>query len=363
MKHPETRARDWMVLVINPGSTSTKVALFRGETKEWTESVRHAQETLVRFRRVIEQLDWREAAIAEALTGRSGEASKPDAVVGRGGLLRPLAGGTYRVSDAMCADLEAARYGEHASNLGALLARRFAERYGAPAFIVDPVTTDEFEPASRITGVPGFERKCRSHALNIKAVGRRAAWELGKPLAETKFVVAHLGGGISVCALRGGRIADSTDALLGEGPFSTERAGTLPLAAMIRLCLDSGKTREEIVELLAKGSGLKGYLGQTDLPAVYEMIDAGNGEARRVLDALVLQVAKWIGAMTAVLGGSPDAIVLSGGMVNSARLVHEIRQYVGLLAPLRIYPGEFEMEALAAGAVRVLEGAEAAREY
>lgn len=351
------------VLVINPGSTSTKVALFDADALRWSEGIEHPQDGFARFRRVVDQLDWREAAVSELLAGNGVEGKGIDAVAGRGGLLRPVQGGTYTVTEAMCADLEAARYGEHASNLGALLARRLARRYGVPAFVVDPVTTDEFEPASRITGVPGIERKCRNHALNVKAVARRAAAERYRPLSETAFVVAHLGGGISVCAVRGGRIIDSTDALLGEGPFSVERAGTLPLAAMMKLCYDSGRSRDEIVELLSKGSGIRGLLGVTSLPKVYEMIDRGEEKARETLDAMVRQVVKWIGAMTALLRGSPNAILLTGGMVNSERLVRQISAYVDPIAPVDVYPGEFEMEALAQGAMRALEGTEAPLDY
>jgi butyrate kinase len=350
------------LLVINPGSTTTKVACFCDEFELWSETIEHDQERLNRFERIADQVEWREQAIADIVAERHVQERQITAVIGRGGLLRPAQGGTYRVTDAMCHDLQAARYGEHASNLGALLARRFGERFEAPAFVVDPVTTDEFEPASRLSGVPLIERKCRTHALNIKAVARRAATESEKPLAETAFVVAHLGGGISVCALRRGRIVDATDGMLGEGPFSLERAGTVPLAAMLELCFDSGRSKEEVVQLLSRDSGLKAYLGETRLPAVYEMA-RDNPTAREVLDALVLQIAKWIGAMTAVLHGDPDAILLTGGMSKSERFVEEVVSHVARLAPVRVYPGELEMTALALGLVRVVAGDEAALEY
>jgi butyrate kinase len=263
----------------------------------------------------------------------------------------------------MCADLEAARYGEHASNLGALLARRFGERFDVPAFVVDPVTIDEFEPVSRISGVPGIERKCRNHALNIKAVARCSADEMDVSFDKSRFVVAHLGGGISVCALRDGRIIDSTDALLGEGPFSAERAGTLPLAAVIDMCFEGGRSRDEVVKLLSCESGLRGYLGETRIPEICGLIDEGDEQARLVLEALMLQTAKWIGAMFVVLEGSVNAILLTGGMAKSQKLVDDIIRRVGALADVRIYPGELEMEALAAGALRVLRGEERAKQY
>lgn len=358
MKNDQEDGKGASVLVINPGSTSTDTGLFEASGKGRVRTLDHPEDALEAFEHVLDQVDWREDEIARFIENEALETGQLRAVVGRGGLLRPLAGGTYQVTDAMCADLEQSKYGEHASNLGALLARRFSIRYGVPSYVVDPVTTDEFDPASRLSGVPGIERKCRNHALSVKAAARRAAERLGKDLRETRLVAAHLGGGISICALRGGRIVDSTDALLGEGPFSPERAGTVPLAGMIALCLDSGRTKAEIIKLLSGGSGLKGYLGTGRLPEVFRMIDQGNAEARLVLDAMVLQVAKLIGAMAAVLMGRPEAILLTGGMARSERFATEITSYVSALAPLQVFPGSLEMEALAEGAFRVLDGEE-----
>ncbi len=346
------------VLVINPGSTSTEVGAFEKDGKGRVGLIEHPEHTLEAFGKVLDQIGWREKEIDRLMEQEGFLTTDLCAVVGRGGLLRPLSGGSYEVTDAMCADLERSAYGEHASNLGALLARRFADRHNVPCFVVDPVTTDEFEPPSRLSGVPGIERKCRSHALNIKATARRVAEKLGKALRDTRLVAAHLGGGISVCALKGGRIIDSTDALLGEGPFSAERAGSVPLAGMISLCMDSGRPKSEIVRLLAKGSGLKGYLGSTRLPEVLRLIDQGDGDARLALDAMVLQIAKWIGAMAAVLKARPDAILLTGGMTHSDRFVGQIASFVEFLAPLHVFPGSLEMEALAEGAFRVLQGRE-----
>lgn len=346
------------VLVINPGSTSTETGIFEASGRARVGTLDHPEAALEVFEHILEQVDWREAEIARFIETEGFETGRLRAVVGRGGLLRPLAGGTYPVTDVMCDDLKQSRYGEHASNLGALLARRFSMRHNVPCFVVDPVTTDEFDPASRLSGVPGIERKCRNHALSIKAAARRAAERLGKALQQTRLVAAHLGGGISVAAVRGGRIVDSTDALLGEGPFSPERAGTVPLAGMLVLCLDGGKTRTEIVRLLSRESGLKGHLGTVRLPDVFRMIDQGNTEARRVLDAMVLQIVKWIGAMAAVVMGQPDAVLLTGGMAHSERFVSEISAYISGLAPLQVFPGSLEMEAMAQGAFRVLNGLE-----
>jgi len=358
VKNDQENGQRASVLVINPGSTSTETGLFEVSGKSRIRMLDHREDALDAFEHVLDQLEWREKEIARFIENEGFETGELQAVVGRGGLLRALAGGTYQVTDAMCADLEQSKYGEHASNLGALLARRFSMRFNVPSYVVDPVTTDEFDPASRLSGVPGIERKCRNHALSIKAAARRATERLGKDLRETRLVGAHLGGGISICALRGGRIVDSTDALLGEGPFSPERAGTVPLAGMLALCLDGGRTEAEIVKLLSTGSGLKGYLGTGRLPEVFQMIDQGNAEARLVLDAMVLQVAKLIGAMAAVLKGSPDAILLTGGMAHSERFVTEITSYISTLAPLHVFPGSLETEAMAEGAFRVLDGEE-----
>jgi butyrate kinase len=349
------------ILVINPGSTSSKVALFCGGVRAACQTFEYAREELSACSTVHEQLGMREKGLREFI--QDNNVSKVDAVAGRGGLLRPLPGGTYRVSGAMCRDLEEARYGEHASNLGPLLARRFAEEFRVPAYIVDPVTVDEFEPCARVSGFPGIERKCRTHALNIKSVSRRCAREQGKHLEEASYVVAHLGGGISVSALRCGRIVDSTDALLGEGPFAMERSGTLPLAGVVGLCFDGGLSKEQVLSLLSKGSGCKGYTGTDRFLELAASIEAGDGQARLIFDAMVRQTVKWIGAMLAVLRGMADAVILTGGMAHARLLTDEICMHVTPMAEVRLYPGEFEMEALAEGVVRVLEDREKALEY
>jgi len=349
------------ILAINPGSTSTKLTLFQGNKDVISRNIEHPNRDLSESKRIVDQLGMREGAVRAFMQENS--ISELDAVAGRGGLLRPVQGGTYRVNDAMCRDLEEARYGEHASNLGPLLARRFGKMIGAPAYIVDPVSVDEYEPSSRISGVPSIERKCRTHALNIKSVARRCAGEMGKTIGNTNFVVAHLGGGISVCALAGGKIIDSTDALLGEGPFSTERAGTLPLAGVIDLCFDRGLSRKEVQSFLSRQSGFKGYIGTDRLTDVLEKIKAGDAPAELIFGAMVRQTVKWIGAMIALLRGSPNAVILTGGMVKSELLAKEICAHIEPMAAVRLYPGEFEMEALAEGVLRVLVNEEAALEY
>ena len=351
------------VLVINPGSTSTKAAVFAGSGRTNSQTLQHRSSELAQYERVIDQLALRRRSIDTFLEANDIEGKSLSAVAGRGGLLKPLQGGSYAVTDKMCEDLRAARYGEHASNLGALLARLYADAFNIPAFIVDPVTLDEFDGPSRVSGVPGIERKSRIHALNIRSVAARCAADLGRDIKSARFVIAHMGGGISVCAMVRGRIIDSTDALLGEGPFSLERAGTVPLAAMIGLCFDSGLAKAEVAALLSHRSGFSGLFGVDQLPDVYRIIDGGNEQAAVVLEAMVRQIARWVGGMAAVAATTPDAIILTGGMANSTRFTDSITRYTGHLGPVKVYPGEHEMEAMAEGVLRVLNNQETALQY
>jgi len=284
-------------------------------------------------------------------------------VVGRGGLLRPGPGGVYPVNAAMLADLTTARYGEHASNLGAPLAQALGAAYGAPAFIADPVTTDELLPEARLSGVPELERRSRAHALNIRACGRRAAAELQRPLAQCAFVVAHLGGGISVAAVRAGRILDVNDALLGMGPFSPERAGALPIGPLVELACSGRYTREELLDRLARRSGLKAYLGTNDMRVVLSRCDAGDEQAALVLRAMVHQVAKEIGAAATVLAGRLDGVVLTGGLALAGAFVDALRERTAFLGRHFVFPGENELESLADAGFQAVSGLEPLREY
>ena len=359
----ENTGQEFTILVINPGSTSTKIALFQDDSIKHKSVLAHSPELLADFPRVVDQLAVRESAVYDFLTENDISLDGLSCVVGRGGLLKPMPGGTYLISDDMLEDLKMAKYGEHASNLGALLADRIGKKLQIASFIVDPVTTDEFNPAARISGVPGINRRCRNHTLSIKAVARKAAEKIDLPLSETRFVVAHLGGGASICALKHGRIIDSTDGMLGEGPFSLERAGSVASERIIELCIDQNLTREQIVHRLTRDSGFKGYLGETDLRVIEQRIEKGDQLAKDVMTAFVQQVAKWIGAMTAILKGRVDSIVITGGMANSSRLIDAISSYIEPLAPIIVFPGELEMEALAQGALRVLKGQEKSRSY
>jgi len=360
VQHPDKEnALPEGILVINPGTTSTKVAVFDGENEVWRENIRHDADKLHSFGSVAGQLEYRYKLITAALPADL--RGTLEVVVGRGGLLRPLEGGIYNVDSAMLDDVTNARYGEHASNLGPLLAHRFASEMDIPACVIDPVSTDEFPQVARVSGVPGIERKCRSHALNMKAVARRTAKKLNKSFADTRFVVAHLGGGISIGALLGGRIVDVNDGLLGMGPFSPERAGALPLQGVMDFVRDKGY--EETKRIFSRASGFMGYLGTSSLEDVEGKIDAGDETASLVYDAMVYQIAKEIGAMAAAMMGGVDAIVLTGGLAHSERLVADLTKYVESLAPVVPLPGEEEMLALAEGGLRFLKGEESAKGY
>ena len=351
--HPAT------VLVLNPGSTSTQIALFNPDAALWRQEIHHESNEL--DRQVIRQLGLRWTAV-EAQLEHVPEGSLA-AVVGRGGPLKPLPGGTYAVNESMIADLTSARFANHASNLGALLADKVAQRYSVPAYVVDPVTTDEFEPVARLSGVPEIERRCRSHALNIKAVARQVANQMSRPLDQTNFIVAHLGGGISVAALQGGRIVDVNDGLLGMGPFSPERAGALPLEGLLELAFSGDYTLDALGHKLSRQSGLMGYLGTNDLGKVLRLIDEGHERAAVVVQAMIYQIGKEISAMASVLCGRVEGIVLTGGLARSQRLVSGITKRVRFLAQVHVLPGERELEALAEGVLRVLQGEEEIKVY
>lgn len=351
------------ILVINPGSTSTKIALFRDETPLFTASLPHSSEELASFPTIYSQFAFRRQAILKILEEKNVKIEEIDAFVGRGGLLHPVTSGTFRVGPAMLAQLEKANFGEHASNLGAILAHELAAMYGRPAFIVDPVVVDELEPEARLTGHPMLPKQCIFHALNHKAVGRKAAGQLGKPYEALNLIIAHLGGGISVAAHQHGRVVDVNNALNGDGPFSPERSGTLPAGALVRLSFSGEYSEREISRMITGKGGVVAYLGVNDMRLVTEMIRAGDAKALLVYRAMAGQVAKEIGSMAAVLSGEVDAVVLTGGIAYDEEFTRLISMRVGFIAPVLLFPGEEEMEALALGGMRVLRGEEQAREY
>lgn len=352
-----------LILVINPGSTSTKVAIYDSKDESHKVTIEHPADQLTAFDLTSEQFDLRRQAVEDWLETIEESDKSFSAIAGRGAPLKPVEGGTYSISKQMLDDMRTSRYSNHASNLGPMLADYFSQKYKVPAFVTDPITVDNFTDLARLSGLPKIERKCRSHALNIKAVGRREALRLGKTFDEAKFIVAHMGGGISVAALEKGRIVDVNDGLLGMGPYSPDRAGALPIGALLEMCFSGDYTREELVALLSKKSGLAGYLGVADLRKVEEMIASGDAKAELVFDGMCYQIAKEIGSCAAVLSGKVDGVILTGGMANSARLTERISERVKFIGPVITCPGEFEMVALAEGALRALDGTEEIKKY
>jgi butyrate kinase len=347
------------IIVLNPGSTSTKTAWFRDEEEVLRETFFHDDRFLSQYVDVWSQFDSRLRLVQEWLRKIPEE---PSAVVGIGGLLRPVASGTYRVNQKMLMDARANLQGAHASNLGCAMAFDVARQFNCPAFIVDPVSVDEFSPLARYSGHPSIPRKSLSHALNIHATVRRAAREIGKANDEASFVIAHLGGGISIVPVKDGKIVDANDAS-SEGPFSPERTGGLPLQQFISLWF-SGNYEEQELRLLVMGrGGLKAYLGTNSLSEVEKRIAAGDVQAKEVFEAMCYQIAKEIGAMATVLFGKLDGIVLTGGMATSKLLISSITERVSSIGKVLVYPGENEMLALAHGALRVLRNEEQSKEY
>lgn len=352
----------YRILVINPGSTSTRVALFEDEHVGFEESIAHSKEDLDRFPSVMEQFSWRQDLVLNTLARHDINVSGLSAIVGRGGRLSPVESGTYTVNETMLADARAMRLGQHASYLGCLIADAIARPHGLPAYVVDPVSVDEMWPIAKITGLPDAERLSLSHALNMKAVARKAAAASGLRYEDGNFVVAHLGGGGSLSAHCRGRMVDSFNCDV-EGPFSVERAGAIPSWQLIELCFAEGATKEEIWNRVSGGGGLYAHLGTKDARVIEKRIRADDVHAERVYRALAYGVAKAIGALSTALSGDVDAIAITGGLAHSSLLTGWIRERIAFLAPVLVYPGGFEMEALVQGAIRVLRGEQAAKVY
>ncbi len=351
------------LLIINPGSTSTKIAIFDNEKPVLEQTLRHSNEELAPYTTIIDQYEFRKNVILETLNANGINISKLNAVVGRGGLLKPMEGGTYSVNAKMLEDLKHAPMGQHASNLGAIIANEIASQLAIPAFIVDPVVVDEMDEVARFSGMPDIKRISIFHALNQKAVARRAASDLNRKYEELNLIIAHMGGGISVGAHRGGRVVDVNNALDGEGPFSPERTGSLPVGGLMKLCYSGKYTIDEMKKKITGKGGLVAYLDTNDGREVEKMIAAGDKNAELVYKAMAYQIAKEIGACAAVLEGKVDAVCITGGLAYDKTLVGWIKEMVEFIGDIRIYPGEDEMIALAEGGLRVLRKEEAAKEY
>lgn len=349
------------VLVINPGATSTKVAVFEEEQELLKKSIVHTAQELEGFDRVIDQADFRQRAVLEAVAEGGFRLEDFDAVCGRGGLYRPIPSGTYAVSDRVMQDVEQAPYGEHPSNLGAYLARRIGDLVGIPAFFVDPVCVDEMTEVAHVSGFAEFRRLSQFHALNQKSVGRKAARQLGKSYEEARLIVCHLGGGVSVAAHDHGRVVDVFN-VKDEGAMGMDRGGGLPVNQLIDYCY-ADRSREEVKRTLGRRSGMLSYVGTTDFREICARVVSGDERFTAAYRALVYQLAKDIGAMAAVLHFEVDAIVYTGGMAYEQFFCDDITAYVGRLAPVLRFPGEEEMRALAEGALRVLHGEAQAERY
>ncbi|MBC1602177.1 butyrate kinase [Listeria welshimeri] len=351
------------VLTINPGSTSTKLAVYQGDKVLFEETVRHTMQEFADFNNVQEQFDFRWQVLRRVIDAFGYDVNNLDAVVGRGGLLRPVAGGTYMVTEKMLADLKTNKYGEHASNLGAMLAKKLADTLDIPSFIVDPVVVDEMQPIARFSGNELIARKSIFHALNHKAAGRKIAKKLGSDYEKLNFVIAHLGGGISVAAHRQGKAVDVNNALDGDGPFSPERSGSLPINDFLEACFSGKWNKRELHDLIIGRGGMISYLGTNSMLEVEAKVKAGDEKAIQAFDAMAYQVSKEIGACSTVLHGKIDAIILTGGLARSDLFTSKIIEQTNWIASVIIEPGEDELEALNSGVQRVLAGLEKEKLY
>lgn len=353
-----------LILVVNPGSTSTKFALFEESGIEFEKTLRHSASELAGFPRISDQFHFRKDLIMNELKERKTDFSRIAAVVGRGGLIKPIESGVYLVNAQMKKDLLLGARGEHASNLGGLIADDIASSLpSAKAFIVDPVVVDEMEPVARISGHPAIDRISIFHALNQKAVARAYASSAGKRYEELNLIVAHMGGGISVGAHRKGRVVDVNNALNGDGPFSPERSGGVPAGQLTDLCFSGKYTHSEVKSMITGKGGMVAYLGTNNFQEVCRMAGSGNEEAKLIRDAAAYQVSKEIGAMAAVLEGRTDAVILTGGMAWEDSFTSIISSMVGFIGKVVIFPGEDEIKALAFNGLMALDGKTEVREY
>lgn len=353
---------EYQILVINPGSTSTKIAVFQNEELIFEQNIVHPLKKLSQFTRISDQLGFRKELVLETIIDNGILLQNLDAIVARGGLLRPVAGGTYIINQEMVDDLQIGVQGEHASNLAGLIANDLAKELSIPAFTVDPVAVDEFIPEARISGIPEIKRRSLGHTLNIKATARRVAQELDVNFSECNFLVAHLGGGISIAPLCKGRIVDVNNAN-ESGPFSPERCGQLPVGDLVQLAFSGQYPLAELKKRLVGQGGLTAYLQTNNCQEIEERILAGDLVAKEIYQAMIYQIAKEIGAMATVLSGELEAIILTGGLAHSQMITDGIYEYVRFIAPVKVYPGAMEMLALCQGALRILRGEEKPLEY
>lgn len=352
----------YKILIINPGSTSTKIGVYEDETQLMEETLRHSTEEIAQYDTIVDQKDFRKDVILNVLKEKNIDLNTIDVVVGRGGLLKPIPGGTYATTPELLEDLKIGVQGQHASNLGGIIANDIAKEIGVPSYIVDPVCVDELQDVARLSGHPSMPRTSIFHALNQKAVAKRYAKETGKAYEDLNLVVVHMGGGVSVGAHKKGQIIDVANALDGDGPFSPERTGGLPAGQLIKLCFSGEYTLSEVKKMISGNGGFNAYVGTNDMRDLVKMAET-DANAKLVMDAFHYQISKEIGAMSVVLGGKVDQIILTGGIAYNAITQNAIKAAVDWIAPVTVYPGEDELLALAQGALRVMTGEEAAKEY
>ena len=353
----------YKLLIINPGSTSTKIGVYSDEKEVLVETLRHTSDEIAKYDSIFEQKGFRKEVIMNVLKENNIDLNSLDAIVGRGGMLRPIPGGTYEVTDKLLEDLKVGVSGQHASNLGGILASEIANEVGIRSFIVDPVVVDELQDVARISGIPELPRRSIFHALNQKAVAKRYAKENGSKYDDLNLVVVHMGGGVSVAAHRGGLVVDVNNTLDGDGPFSPERSGSVPVGDLVKLCFSGKYTQSEIYSKIVGKGGYVAYLNTNDARDVLKAREEGNEYASLIFDAFIYQICKAIGEMSTVLNGKVNQIILTGGIAYSPIVVNAIKEKVQWISDLTIYPGEDELLALAQGAIRVLNGEEEAREY
>lgn len=350
-------------LIINPGSTSTKIGVFEDETLLFEETLRHSTEEIGQFATIVDQKDFRKKIITDLLAEKNFDMKSLNVVVGRGGMLKPIPGGTYAVTDELLHDLRIGKQGQHASNLGGILAREIGDELGVPSYIVDPVVVDELQTLARYSGVPELPRTSVFHALNQKAVAKRYAKEIGKNYEALRLIVVHMGGGVSVGAHVDGKVIDVFNALDGDGAFSPERAGAVPSGALVKMCFSGKYTEKEVYSKIVGKGGFNAYLGTNDMRNVTKMANEGDAHAAEVKAAFIYQMAKDIGSMACVLEGKVDQIIVTGGIAYGAEVIEALKKMAGWIAPFTVYPGEDELLALAQGALRVLNGEESVKEY
>ena len=353
----------YKLLIINPGSTSTKIGVYSDEKEVLVETLRHSSDEIAKYDSIFEQKNFRKEVIMNILKKNNIDVSSLDAIVGRGGMLRPIPGGTYEVTDKLLEDLKVGVSGQHASNLGGILANEIAKEVGIRSFIVDPVVVDELQDVARISGMPELPRRSIFHALNQKAVAKRYAKECGKRYEDLNLVVVHMGGGVSVAAHRDGLVIDVNNTLDGDGPFSPERSGSVPVGDLVKLCFSGKYTQAEIYSKIVGKGGYVAYLNTNDARDVLKAKEEGDEYASLIFEAFIYQICKAIGEMSTVLNGKVSQIILTGGIAYSPVVVNAIKERVQWISDITVYPGEDELLALAQGALRVLNGEEEGKVY